>query len=104
MLRALDRSRYDVVPIGLTTDGRWVLEHACTQLAGWAADPHLYADKILDMTDLADYLGKKYGGWGPLPERFGKKDSRPLFDTTGTKITSRLPLVLQHGILAVSFP
>jgi multiple sugar transport system substrate-binding protein len=42
-------------------------------VAGWAADPHLYADKILDMTELAEYLGKKYGGWGPLPERFGKK-------------------------------
>jgi len=42
-------------------------------VAGWAADPHLYADKVLDMTDLANYLGTKYGGWGPLPERFGKK-------------------------------
>ncbi len=26
MLRALDRERYDVVPIGVTPDGRWVLE------------------------------------------------------------------------------
>jgi D-alanine-D-alanine ligase len=26
VLRALDRARYDVVPIGITTDGRWVLE------------------------------------------------------------------------------
>ena len=26
VLRALDRGRYDVVPIGLTLDGRWVLE------------------------------------------------------------------------------
>ncbi len=26
VLRALDRERYDVVPIGLTRDGRWVLE------------------------------------------------------------------------------
>ena len=42
-------------------------------VAGWAADPHLYADKILDMTEVAEYLGKKYGGWGPLPERFGKQ-------------------------------
>ncbi len=42
-------------------------------VAGWAADPHLYYDKVLDMTDLAEYLGKKYGGWGPLPERFGKR-------------------------------
>ena len=26
VLKALDRERYDVVPIGLTLDGRWVLE------------------------------------------------------------------------------
>ena len=42
-------------------------------VAGWSNDPHLYVDKIIDMTDLAEYLGKKYGGWGPLPERYGKK-------------------------------
>ena len=42
-------------------------------VAGWANDPHLYSDKILDMTELATYLGKKYGGWGALPEKYGKK-------------------------------
>ena len=26
VLRALDRERYDVVPVGVTPDGRWVLE------------------------------------------------------------------------------
>ncbi len=26
VLKALDRSRYDVIPIGIATDGRWVLE------------------------------------------------------------------------------
>ena len=25
VLRAIDRDRYDVVPLGITTDGRWVL-------------------------------------------------------------------------------
>ena len=30
---------------------------------GWSDDPHLYTDKILELTELADYLGKKYGGW-----------------------------------------
>ncbi len=40
---------------------------------GWANDPHLYTEKILDMTELADYLGKKYGGWGALPQKYGKK-------------------------------
>jgi multiple sugar transport system substrate-binding protein len=28
-----------------------------------ADDPQLYPDKCLDLTDLADYLGDKYGGW-----------------------------------------
>ena len=27
------------------------------------ADPHLYPDKLVDMKDVADYLGGKYGGW-----------------------------------------
>lgn len=42
-------------------------------VAGWANDPHLYTDKILDMTELATYLGSKYGGWGALPQKYGKK-------------------------------
>ena len=42
-------------------------------VVGWATDPHLYSDKIIDMTELADYLGKKYGGWGALPQKYGKK-------------------------------
>ncbi len=42
-------------------------------VVGWTDDPHLYADKLLDLTDVAEYLGKKYGGWYPLAERYGKK-------------------------------
>jgi multiple sugar transport system substrate-binding protein len=30
--------------------------------------PHLFPDKVADMTDVADYLGKKYGGWVPAAE------------------------------------
>jgi multiple sugar transport system substrate-binding protein len=45
-------------------------------VVGWTDDPHLYSDKILDLTDVAEYLGAKYGGWYPLAERYGKK-----FDT-----------------------
>ena len=26
--------------------------------------PHLFPQKCIDVTDVADYLGKKYGGWG----------------------------------------
>ncbi len=45
-------------------------------VVGWTDDPHLYADKLVDLTDVADYLGKKYGGWYPLAESYGKKSRR----------------------------
>ena len=38
-----------------------------------AADPHLYADKVIEVTDVADYLGAKYGGWYPLAETYGRR-------------------------------
>ncbi len=42
----------------------------------WSDDPHKFSDKILDLTELATYLGEKYGGWWPLCERYGTKDGR----------------------------
>ena len=42
-------------------------------VVGFTDDPHLYSDKLADLTDVADYLGKKYGGWYPLAEKYGKK-------------------------------
>ena len=30
--------------------------------------PHLFPDKLLEVTDVAEYLGKKYGGWVPVAE------------------------------------
>lgn len=42
-------------------------------VVGWTDDPHLYSDKLVDLTDVAEYLGKKYGGWYPLAEMYGKK-------------------------------
>ena len=38
----------------------------------WSDDPHKFASKCLDLTDLAEYLGEKYGGWYELAERMGK--------------------------------
>ena len=43
-------------------------------VVGWTDDPHLYSDKLVDLTDIAGYLGKKYGGWYPLAEKYGKKN------------------------------
>ncbi|HEY6433516.1 MAG TPA: extracellular solute-binding protein [Acetobacteraceae bacterium] len=42
-------------------------------IVGFSSDPQIYASKIHDMTDLADYLGAKYGGWFKLAELYGKK-------------------------------
>lgn len=40
---------------------------------GFSSDPQIYASKIADMTDLADYLGAKYGGWQELAVLYGTK-------------------------------
>jgi multiple sugar transport system substrate-binding protein len=34
--------------------------------------PHLFPTKVADVTDVASYLGKKYGGWVPTAETYGK--------------------------------
>src|SRR3982750_3942293 len=39
-------------------------------------DANLYPDKLLDVTDLAEYLGKKYGGWYPAGEAFLRPDGK----------------------------
>lgn len=42
-------------------------------VVGFSSDPQIYASKIADMTDLAEYLGAKYGGWYPLAQTYGHK-------------------------------
>jgi len=39
-------------------------------------DANLYPDKLVDMTDVCEYLGKKYGGWYPACETFLKPDGK----------------------------
>jgi multiple sugar transport system substrate-binding protein len=41
-------------------------------ILGFGPDPHIYADKVAPLTDLAEYLGKKYGGWHDLATLYGK--------------------------------
>jgi multiple sugar transport system substrate-binding protein len=42
-------------------------------VVGFSSDPQIYASKIADMTDLADYLGARYGGWEELAVLYGTK-------------------------------
>jgi len=39
---------------------------------GYYSLAHLFPNKCLDVTDVADYLGKKYGGWAPSAIVYGK--------------------------------
>ena len=39
-------------------------------------DANLYPDKLLDVTDLATYLGRKYGGWYPACEAYLRPDGK----------------------------
>ena len=39
-------------------------------------DADLYPDKLVDMTDVANYLGKKYGGWYPVCEQYLKHQNK----------------------------
>ena len=38
--------------------------------------PHLLPTKCVDVTDVADYLGKKYGGWAPSAAAYGQKNGK----------------------------
>jgi multiple sugar transport system substrate-binding protein len=38
--------------------------------------PHLFPAKCMDVTDVATYLGKKYGGWVPTAEVYGKSGGK----------------------------
>ncbi|MES2785122.1 MAG: extracellular solute-binding protein, partial [Pseudomonadota bacterium] len=39
-------------------------------------DANLYPEKLLDVTDLAEYLGKKYGGWYPAVHQYLRPDGK----------------------------
>ncbi len=43
---------------------------------GPMAIPHLIPDKLLDVSDVADHLGGKYGGWYDMPKAYGTRDGK----------------------------
>lgn len=42
-------------------------------ILGFNEAPHIYTDKLVELSDVAEYIGKKYGGWLPLAQKYGKK-------------------------------
>lgn len=59
-------------------------------IVGFDAGPHLFAEKIHDLTDVATYLGEKYGGWRALARAYGMRRDRwislPMGSTGGPAI------------------
>src|ERR1700733_14711849 len=42
-------------------------------IVGFGSDPQIYADKLVPVNDLADYLGEKYGGWHQLALLYSRR-------------------------------
>jgi len=42
-------------------------------ILAWYDDAHLYPDKLLPVTDVAEYLGRKYGGWYDVCREYGMR-------------------------------
>jgi len=64
------------------------------------ADPHLYPDKLIDVKDVADYLGEKYGGWAPVAEEYSVRDGRWIslpYTFNGNMINYRISHVQAAG-------
>lgn len=75
-------------------------------VVGFGQSPHIYADKVIELTDIAEYLGTKYGGWMFLGEKYGKKNGTnnwvglPMGGSTGP-IVYRKSAVTEAGFSEV---
>ena len=43
---------------------------------GWFDDPQQYPDKLVDVTDVATYLGNKHGGWYDVCKKYGMHNGK----------------------------
>ena len=62
--------------------------------------PHLFPAKCMDLTDVANYLGKKYGGWTPAAEAYGKSGNKWIgipVATTGGLMNYRISSMEKAG-------
>ncbi|CUR56626.1 D-alanine--D-alanine ligase [metagenome] len=74
VLKAIDRTKYDVVPIGITTDGRWVLENPGTNLLELGPAGEL--PSVTGSTEVAIGSGQEIIAHPPgsFPETLGQVD------------------------------
>jgi multiple sugar transport system substrate-binding protein len=67
---------------------------------GWYDDAHQYPEKLVDLTDVGEYLDKKYGGWYDVCRTFGMRDGKwisiPL-GAAGARIVYRVSALKEVG-------
>jgi multiple sugar transport system substrate-binding protein len=67
---------------------------------GWYDDAHQYPDKLVDLTDLGEYLDKKYGGWYDVCRKFGMREGKwisiPL-GAAGARVVYRISALKDAG-------
>ena len=71
---------------------------------GIHADAHLYPNAMLDVSDICEYLGGKYGGWYPIAEHYGKREGKWInvpFTISGNLINYRKSHVQKAGFEGV---
>ncbi len=52
-------------------------------IIGTNEDPQQYPDQLVDVGDLAEYLGSRYGGWYDICQQFGKSGGKWIAIPTG---------------------
>src|SRR5689334_3354144 len=69
-------------------------------ILGWLDDPHLYPEKLVDLTDVANHLGEKAGGWFDAARKYGMRGNRwialPL-GASGALLNYRISWVKEAG-------
>jgi multiple sugar transport system substrate-binding protein len=67
---------------------------------GIHADAHLYPDALVDLSDVCQYLGGKYGGWYPIAEQYGIRNDAWIcvpFTFSGNYLNYRISAIQNAG-------
>ena len=67
---------------------------------GTLDDPFKFADKLIDLSEVAEYLGAKYGGWYKVARKYGMKGDRWIAlpqGATGGTLNYRISAMHQAG-------
>ena len=68
-------------------------------IIGFSDAPHIYADKLIELTEVADYLGKRYGGWHVCSPRNTASATRAMRGSDCRSAPRPGPLIYRKSIL-----